>query len=343
MRELGIRATILRLDTGAKPLLSKAFGSSMAGVPARRDMHFRIGSMAIPHLITLLLQLEDEGRLSLDDKLSRFLPEMPDADRITLRMLADNTSGYRDWIQGNQTFVDLLLANVFKQWTVGELLAHAFARGPACDPGTCFNYAHTNYAVLSEVITHVTGRHRPVDRQPHARTDLQAPRAEPDRDLEEAGDARPGPPRLCQRSGALRGLHLLEPFLDDRGGDRDERDDRRRRPHRPRRRHRRADLPPGKSRALRPHHGRYEESSLRHAFDRSDREGNPFAGRVGAFVETVQRHHRRPGTSWRQPQQRRRRADDGGSGSVHQTAHTHPSAAVLQGMGVVVQPAAQTL
>ena len=65
-------------------------------------MHFRIGSMAIPHLITLLLQLQDEGKLTLDDKLSRFLPDMPDADRITLRMLADNTSGYRDWIQGDR-------------------------------------------------------------------------------------------------------------------------------------------------------------------------------------------------------------------------------------------------
>jgi D-alanyl-D-alanine carboxypeptidase len=157
MRSLGIRATILRVDTGNRQLLGKAFGSSMAGVPARRNMHFRIGSMAIPHLITLLLQLEDEGRLSLDDKLSTFLPGMPDADRITLRMLANNTSGYRDWIQGNQPFVDLLLANPFKQWTPAELLAQAFARGPACDPGTCFNYAHTNYAVLSKVIATVSG------------------------------------------------------------------------------------------------------------------------------------------------------------------------------------------
>jgi D-alanyl-D-alanine carboxypeptidase len=167
MRELGIRATILRVDTGAKPLLSKGFGNSMAGVPASRDMHFRIGSMAIPHLITLLLQLEDEGRLRLDDKLSRFLPGMPDANRVTLRMLADDTSGYADWIQGNQAFVELELGNPFKQWTVSELLDHAFARGPACDPGTCFNYAHTNYAVLSKVISIVTGQ--PIDSLMHER------------------------------------------------------------------------------------------------------------------------------------------------------------------------------
>lgn len=158
MRELGLRATILRVDTGTRPLLVKGFGNSMAGMPASPDMHFRIGSMAIPYLITLLLQLEDEGKLTLDEKLADFFPTMPDADRITLRMLADNTSGYADWIQGNPAFVELLLDNPFRQWTPAELNAIAFARGPVCAPGTCFSYAHTNYAVLSDVIAKVSGR-----------------------------------------------------------------------------------------------------------------------------------------------------------------------------------------
>jgi D-alanyl-D-alanine carboxypeptidase len=92
---------------------------------------------------------------------------MPDANRITLRMLADDTSGYADWIQGNPAFIELQLGNPFKQWTVAELLDHAFARGPACEPGTCFNYAHTNYAVLSKVISTVTGQS--IDRLMHER------------------------------------------------------------------------------------------------------------------------------------------------------------------------------
>lgn len=158
MRQAGIKATILRIDTGNRPLLSAGFGSSMAGVRATPAMHFRIGSMAIPYLVTLLLQLQDEGRLSLDDKLSTYLPSLPDAGRITLRMLANNTSGYPDWIQGNPEFQDQLLAGVFRQWTPQELLAIAFAQPPACEPGACFHYAHTNFAVLSEVISKVTGR-----------------------------------------------------------------------------------------------------------------------------------------------------------------------------------------
>lgn len=157
MGEMGLKAAIVRVDTGSRPLAEFALGDSMAGTPARTDMYFRIGSMAIPDMITVLLQLQDEGRLSLDDKLSKYRPELPNADRITLRMLANNTSGYLDWIQGNLTFVEALFENPFRFWTPSELLQIAFARGEACEPGTCFHYSHTNLSVLSQVIAKVTG------------------------------------------------------------------------------------------------------------------------------------------------------------------------------------------
>jgi CubicO group peptidase (beta-lactamase class C family) len=157
MAKQGLKAAILRVDTGTRPLLSRAYGRSMAGVPANTRMHFRIGSMAIPYLVTVLLQLQDEGRLSLDDKLSKYRSQLPHAGQITLRELAENTSGYLDWIQGNEDFATALFANVFEQWSVPELLSIAFARGMACAPGTCFVYAHTNYAVLAQVISVVTG------------------------------------------------------------------------------------------------------------------------------------------------------------------------------------------
>lgn len=157
MAELKLKAAIVRVDTGSQRLAEFALGSSMTGIPARPNMYFRIGSMAIPEMITVLLQLQEEGKLSLDDKLSKYRPGLPNADRITLRMLATNTSGYLDWIQGNLPFVEALIENPFRYWTPTELLQIAFARGQACEPGTCFHYAHTNLSVLSEVIAKVTG------------------------------------------------------------------------------------------------------------------------------------------------------------------------------------------
>jgi CubicO group peptidase (beta-lactamase class C family) len=157
MPELGLRATIVRVDTGEQPLVNAGFGNSMKGVPASPKMYFRIGSMAIPYLIDLLLQLEDEGKLSLNDKLSKYRPNFPEADEVTLRMLANVTSGYPDWIQGNEPFQKLLLENPFRQWTSNELLHWAFTLPIPCAPGTCFHYAHTNFAILSQVIAQVTG------------------------------------------------------------------------------------------------------------------------------------------------------------------------------------------
>jgi D-alanyl-D-alanine carboxypeptidase len=88
-----LRAVLTRVDLRDRTLARVAAGESMAGVPANLRMHFRIGSIAIPYVIDLLLQLQDRGRLSLDDPVSNWLPDLPNADRVTLRMLANTTSG----------------------------------------------------------------------------------------------------------------------------------------------------------------------------------------------------------------------------------------------------------
>jgi D-alanyl-D-alanine carboxypeptidase len=158
MPKLGLRATLIRVDTGEKPLINQGFGNSMKGVPASPRMYFRIGSIAIPYLIDILLQLEDEGKLSLNDKLAKYRPNFPEADEVTLRMLASVTSGYPDFIQENPAFQKLLLENPFRQFTANELIHWAFTLPIPCKPGTCFHYAHTNFAILSQVIAKVAGK-----------------------------------------------------------------------------------------------------------------------------------------------------------------------------------------
>ena len=73
-------------------------------------------------------------------------------------MLANNASGYRDYLQGNPAFEEALYANVFRQWRPEELLDYTFARPAACDPGTCFDYSHANFVILSDVVHEVTGK-----------------------------------------------------------------------------------------------------------------------------------------------------------------------------------------
>jgi D-alanyl-D-alanine carboxypeptidase len=156
MRQERGKAAIVRIDIGGRTLVSRGLGFSMAGVPASPRMKFRPGSMTIPAVTTLALQLQDEGRLNLDDKLSKYFPNYPNADRVTLRMLASVTSGYPDYIQENPPFQAALLANVFRQWDDSELLDYAFAQPVACNPGACFHYAHTNFILLGRVLEKVT-------------------------------------------------------------------------------------------------------------------------------------------------------------------------------------------
>ena len=156
-----LRAAIVRVTIDGKELVTEAMGESMTGVPATRDMHVRNGAIAISYVATLLLQLVDEKRVSLDDKLSRWLPEIPNAHRVTLGQLARMTSGYRDSVIGNAAFEKTLYANPFRQFTPQELLAYANLQSLWYEPGTSWNYAHTNYVILGLALERITGRSIP--------------------------------------------------------------------------------------------------------------------------------------------------------------------------------------
>jgi D-alanyl-D-alanine carboxypeptidase len=152
------KAAIVRIDVGDRTVINRGFGVSMPGVPASPRMNVRVGSMVIPLLTTIALQLQEKHRLDLDDRLSRWYPQYPDADEVTLRMLSNMTAGYPDYIQENPPFQAAQLGDPFRQWSDDDLLRAAFALPQVCAPGACFHYAHTNLILLGRVIEKVTGK-----------------------------------------------------------------------------------------------------------------------------------------------------------------------------------------
>ena len=157
MAKRDLKAVLAGVAFGDKPLLIEAWGESMTGVPATPDMHFRNGSVAIAYIGTVLLQLHDKGVLSLDDKLSKWFPDYPKADQITLKMLINGTSGYADYV-AEDAIVPLLYADPFRAWQPDELIALALKKPMPCDPGTCWSYAHTNFVILGKVLEKASGR-----------------------------------------------------------------------------------------------------------------------------------------------------------------------------------------
>lgn len=152
-----LRAVIVRVTQDGRDVVTAATGESMTGVPATPAMHFRNGAVAISYVATLLLRLAEQGTVGLDDTLSTWLPDVPHADRVTLRQLARMTSGYRDYVIGNTAFDDASQADPFRQWTPDDLLAYATSGPLLYEPGTNWNYAHTNYVLLGLALEKATG------------------------------------------------------------------------------------------------------------------------------------------------------------------------------------------
>ena len=94
-----LRAVLVKVTVDGQEIVRQAVGESMTGVPATTEMHFRNGAVAISYMSTLLLMLVDEGTVSLDDKLSTWLPDVPHSDEVNLGQLAQMTSGYVDFEQ----------------------------------------------------------------------------------------------------------------------------------------------------------------------------------------------------------------------------------------------------
>lgn len=157
MEKRRLRAVLVRVTIDGQEILTEAFGESMAGVPATTDMHFRNGAVSIAFTSTLLLQLVDQQKVKLTDRLSTWLPDVPNADRVTLGQLAQMTSGYADYVRQPE-FITALYANPFRQWHPDELLALAVSKPLFFEPGTNWAYAHTNYVLLGLALERITGR-----------------------------------------------------------------------------------------------------------------------------------------------------------------------------------------
>jgi CubicO group peptidase (beta-lactamase class C family) len=151
-----LRAVLVKVRSNGVDVYTGAFGESMTGVPATPDMHFRIGALAFTYMSMLLLEFVDQKKVTLDTKLSKYFPELPSANRITLRNLSQMTSGYADYVYQPE-FGRSLYLNPFKQWTPEKLIHIGVSKPLQFAPGTNWGYSHTNYVILGRVLEKISG------------------------------------------------------------------------------------------------------------------------------------------------------------------------------------------
>ncbi len=147
LADTGVPAAQVAVVRDGRIVLSKAWGTASASQPlARADMRFQIASISKQFLGALMLLLEDEGKLSLDDKVAKYMPEVTGAARITIRQLLSHTSGLQDfWPQ------DYSFAAMEKPTTPGGIVDRWAKKPLDYEPGTRWQYSNTGYVVAGMI------------------------------------------------------------------------------------------------------------------------------------------------------------------------------------------------
>ena len=148
----GVSAAIIFSDN---KMWKGTSGISHDTVIVKSDMLFAIGSITKCFVAALTLKLVEEGKLSLEDPLSEWLPNYPYVNNeITIRQLLNHTSGiYMFW--SNQKIWDDLKKDRTKIWTPEEVLS--YIKEPYFEPGEGHRYSNTNYLLMAMIIEKATG------------------------------------------------------------------------------------------------------------------------------------------------------------------------------------------
>jgi len=124
--------------------------------PLSMNDSVRIGSNTKTMTSTVILQLVQEGKLKLSDPISKFRPEVPNGQNITIEHLATMRSGLYSYTF-DLGFNETLDKDPQKAWTPDELLKIAFSHSSNGPPGKTFDYCNTNIVLLGLVIERLTG------------------------------------------------------------------------------------------------------------------------------------------------------------------------------------------
>jgi len=137
---------------GGRIVYSRAYGQQAPGKAAVAQARYPIASISKQITATAILMLVDEGKLSLDDKVSKFLPELTDAGKITVAQVLNHTSGYRDYWPQDYSFADMA-----RPVTPQEILDR-WAKAPLdFAPGSQWQYSNTGYVIAGQIVEKVSG------------------------------------------------------------------------------------------------------------------------------------------------------------------------------------------
>ncbi|MDQ3907396.1 MAG: beta-lactamase family protein, partial [Acidobacteriota bacterium] len=150
----GVPSASVAVVKDGRIVYEQAYGDARLDprVPATTKMRYSVGSISKQFTATAILMLAEEGKLSLDDPVGKFLPNLTRANEVTIRQLLSHTSGYQDYWP--QDYVPPFML----QPITAEKILDLWARKPLdFEPGTKWQYSNTNYVIAGLIAEKASG------------------------------------------------------------------------------------------------------------------------------------------------------------------------------------------
>jgi CubicO group peptidase (beta-lactamase class C family) len=154
LQSTGVPSATVAVVKNGQLAYANAYGQAKLdpAVRATPDMRYAIGSISKQFTAVAALLLQQDGKLRLDDPVSRYIPGLTRGNDVTVRMLLSHTSGYQDfWPQ------DYVMPGMLKP-TTPQAIADAWAKKPLdFEPGSRWQYSNTNYTLAGMVVEKASG------------------------------------------------------------------------------------------------------------------------------------------------------------------------------------------
>jgi len=150
----GVPSASIAVVQDGKIAYVQAYGNARLDpqTAAAAAMRYSIGSISKQFTAAAILLLAEEGKLSLDDPVSKYVPNLTRGDEITIRQLLSHTSGYQDFWP--QDYVPPLMLEPIS----ADGIMDRWAKKPLdFDPGTKWQYSNTNYVIAGVIVEKVSG------------------------------------------------------------------------------------------------------------------------------------------------------------------------------------------
>jgi D-alanyl-D-alanine carboxypeptidase len=150
----GIPSASIAVVQGGKLVYTHAYGFAhlQPDVPATPEMRYSIGSISKQFAATAILLLQEQGKLSLDDAVGKYVPGLTRGNEVTIREILSHTSGYQDYAPE-----DYPVASQLGPVTPRQILDTWATKPLDFEPGTQWQYSNTNYVIAGMIIEKVSG------------------------------------------------------------------------------------------------------------------------------------------------------------------------------------------